>query len=173
MPTTIAVGARSMFVTATAWVFILLAMVASAAVVVRNVMLFSLLPESGGSGLIGLMLAYMPWVIGAGAVVSLATLASAVGLLMRLDWARRVFIGLLAVAIVGNLVGLWLQHEMMQALVSNSLDGVTLPPQAQGVVGGFVTAVRVMAVVVTLGACAFLAWIMRRLMSAGVRREFA
>lgn len=174
MPTTIPVGARSLFVTATAWVFILLAMVASFAVVVRNAMLFSLLPAaSADSGLIGLLVAYMPWVIGAGAVVSVATLASAIGLLMRLDWARRAFIGLLAVAIVANLVGLWLQHEMMQAVVRSTLDSVTLPPQAQGVVGGFVTAVRVMAVVVTLGACAFLAWIMRRLMSAGVRREFA
>jgi hypothetical protein len=41
------------------------------------------------------------------------------------------------------------------------------------VFGGFVTAARVMAVVVTLGACALLGWIIRRLMSPSIRQEFA
>jgi hypothetical protein len=93
--------------------------------------------------------------------------------LLRLDWARRVFIGLIAFAIVANLLGLYLQQEMMQSVVSTTLNTAPLPPQALGVFGGFVTAARVMAVVVTLGVCGLMAWIIRRLMSAGVRREFA
>jgi hypothetical protein len=177
MPTTIAVGARSVFVTATAWLFILFGVVASLSALVQNAMLASLLPALSSSatvsGVMGLMLDYMPWVVGTGLVMSLATLASAIGLLLRLDWARRVFIGLLVVAIVANLLGLWLQQEMMQSVVSRTLGSVALPPQALGVFGGFVTAARVMAVVVTLGACGLLGWIIRRLMSAGVRREFA
>jgi len=178
MPTTIAVGARSLFVTTTAWLFILLGVMASLSALVQNAMLASLLPVLSSSsttvsGVMGLMMSYMPWVVGAGLVMSLATLASAIGLLLRLDWARRTFIGLLAVAIVVNLLGLWLQQEMMQSVVSSTLGSVALPPQALGVFGGFVTAARVMAVVVTLGACGLLGWIIRRLMSAGVRREFA
>jgi hypothetical protein len=177
MPITIAVGARSLFVTATAWLFILLGVVASLSALVQNAMLASLLPALSSSptasGLMGLMLNYMPWVVGTGLVMSLATLASAIGLLLRLDWARRTFIGLLVVAIVANLLGLWLQQEMMQSVVSRTLGSVALPPQALGVFGGFVTAARVLAVVVTLGACGLLGWIIRRLMSAGVRREFA
>lgn len=178
MPITIAVGSRSLFVTATAWLFILLGVVASLSALVQNAMLASLLPALSSSspavsGLMGLMLDYMPWVVGTGLVMSLATLASAIGLLLRLDWARRTFIGLLVVAIVANLLGLWLQQEMMQSVVSRTLGSVALPPQALGVFGGFVTAARVMAVVVTLGACGLLGWIIRRLMSAGVRREFA
>ena len=39
--------------------------------------------------------------------------------------------------------------------------------------GGFVTAARVMAVLVTVGACMLLVWIIRRLMSPAVRQEFA
>ena len=35
------------------------------------------------------------------------------------------------------------------------------------------TEARVMAVVVTLGACGLLVWIIRRLMSPAVRQEFA
>lgn len=176
MPTTIAVGSRSYFVTATAWLFILLGLAASVSAVVQNAMLGSWLPSSavnGVTGLTSLLIAYLPWVTGAGLVLSLATLVSAVGLLLRLDWARRTFIGLLVVAIVANLLGLWLQHEMVQSLVISTLDGASLPPKALGVFGGFVTAARVMAVVVTLGACGLLAWIIRRLMSAAVRQEFA
>jgi len=173
MPITIAVGARSLFVTATAWVFILLGMMASLSALVQNAMLASLLPVPVNSGVMGLLMDYLPWVVGTGLVMSLATLASAIGLLLRLDWARRTFITLLAIAIVANLLGLWLQQEMMQSVVSNTLGTVALPPQALGVFGGFVTAVRVMAVVVTLGACALLGWIIRRLMSPGVRQEFA
>jgi len=174
MPTTIAVGARSLFVTATAWAFILLGVMASLSALVQNAMLASLLPAaSTATGVIGLLMQYLPWVVGTGLVMSLATLASAIGLLMRLDWARRTFIVLLAVAIVANLLGLWLQQEMMQSVVSSTLVNAALPPQAMGVFGGFVTAARVMAVVVTLGACALLGWIIRRLMSAGVRQEFA
>ena len=173
MPITIAVGARSLFVTATAWVFILLGMMASLSALVQNAMLASVLPVPVNSGVMGLLMDYLPWVVGTGLVMSLATLASAIGLLLRLDWARRTFITLLAIAIVANLLGLWLQQEMMQSVISNTLGSVALPPQALGVFGGFVTAVRVMAVVVTLGACALLGWIIRRLMSPGVRQEFA
>ena len=144
MPQTFNVGARSIFVTVTAWVFIVLGALASASSLVQQAF-----------------------------VVSLATLASAIGLLLRLDWARRVFIGLLAFAIVANLLGLWLQHEMVRSVVADTLSQAPLPPQAVGVFGGFVTAARVMAVVVTLGACALLAWIIRRLMSPAVRQEFA
>ena len=173
MPITIAVGARSLFVTATAWVFILLGMMACLSALVQNAMLASLLPVPVNSGVMGLLMDYLPWVVGTWLVISLATLASAIGLLLRLDWARRTFITLLAVAIVANLLGLWLQQEMMQSVVSSTLGNVALPPQALGVFGGFVTAVRVMAVGVTLGACALLGWIIRRLMSPSVRQEFA
>lgn len=173
MPTTIAVGARSLFVTATAWVFILFGVLASLSTLLQNAMFVSLLPAAPTTGMIGLLMAYLPWVMGAGLVISLATLASAIGLLLRLDWARRSFIVLLAVAIVANLLGLWLQQELMQSVVSSTLVNAALPPQALGVFGGFVTAARVMAVVVTLGACGLLGWIIRRLMSAGVRQEFA
>ncbi len=173
MPTTIAVGARSLFVTATAWVFILLGMLACLSALLQNAALASLMPAPAASGLVGFLMAHLPWVVAACVVLSLATLACAIGLLLRLDWARRAFIGLLAVAIVANLLGLWLQHEMMQSVVSSTLSTAVLPPQALGVFDGFVTAVRVMAVVVTLGACGLLAWIIRRLMSNRVRQEFA
>ena len=180
MPQTYTVGSRSLFVTATAWVFIILAALTSASALVQNAAVASLMPglqlatERNPLPLLtGLLVGYLPWVVGAGLVISLATLASAVGLLMRLDWARRTFIGLLVVAIMANLLGLWLQQEVVESVVSNTLSSVAIPAQALGVFGGFVTAARVMAVLMTLVGCALLVWIIRRLMSAGVRQEFA
>jgi len=179
MPQTFNVGARSLFVTTTAWVFIVLAVLACVSALVQNAAVASLMPGFamvGGQAqplLTGLLIGYLPWVVGTGLVMSFATLASAVGLLLRLDWARRAFIGLLAVAIVANLLGLWLQQEVVQSVVHNTLSHTTIPEQVLGVFGGFVTAARVMAVLMTLVACAMLAWIIRRLMSEAVRQEFA
>jgi len=180
MPQTYNVGSRSLFVSATAWVFIVLAALTSVSALVQNAAVASLMPgllTASRQGplplLTGLLIGYLPWVVGAGLVISLATLASAIGLLLRLDWARRTFIGLLIVAIIANLAGLWLQHEVVQSVVSNTLSSVAIPAQALGVFGGFVTAARVMAVLMTLAGCGLLGWIIRRLMSAVVRQEFA
>ena len=180
MPQTFNVGSKSLFVTVTAWVFIVLAALASLSALLQNAELASVLPGLTIVGnvqplplLTGLLMGYLPWVVGAGLAVSLATLACAIGLLLRLEWARRVFIALLVLAIVANVGGLWLQHELMQSLVSSTLKSSPLPPLVANVFGGFVTAARVMAVVVTLGACGLLVWIIRRLMSPAVRQEFA
>ncbi len=139
MPTTYTVGSRSLFVTATAWVFIVLAALASVSAVVQNAAVASLMPglpalaERGQLPLVtGLLIGYLPWVVGTGLVMSLATLATAIGLLLRLDWARRTFIGLLVVAIVANLLGLWLQHEVVQSVVDSTLSRARIPPQALG-----------------------------------------
>jgi len=179
MPQTFNVGARSLFVTITAWVAIVLGALASISALVQNALVASVVPLPAGSAnlpalplLTHLLLGYMPWVVGTGLLMSLVLLASAIGLLLRLDRARRVFIGVLLVAILANLLGLWLQHELVQSVVSSTLSATPLPPKAAGVFGGFVTAARVMGVLVTLGTCAAFGWIIRRLMSAVVRQEF-
>jgi len=177
MPQTFNVGSRSLFVTITAWIFIVVAGMTTLSAVVQNAAAGSIMAgmqAAPGLPLLSkLLVAYFPWVVGTTLALSLATLVAAIGLLMRLNWARRVFIGLLVVAIVGNLAGLWLQQEVVQSLVSTTLSGTPLPPQAAGVFGGFVTASRVMGALVTLGACALLVWVIRRLMSPMIRQEFA
>ena len=180
MPQTFNVGARSLFVTAIAWVFIVLAALTSASALLQNAAVASLMPglqiatdRAPLPLLTGLLIGYLPWVVGAGLLMALATLASAVGLLLRLDWARRSLIALLVVAILANLLGLWLQQEVLQSVVSSALSSAPIPQRALGVFGGFVTAARVMAVLMTLTGCALLGWIIRRLMSANVRQEFA
>ena len=180
MTQTFNVGARSLFVTVTAWVFIVIALVASASALVQTATVSSLpgqialagtpLPHPG---LTGWLLAYLPWVVGAGLVVSVATLVAAAGLLLRLEWARCTFIGLLGVAIVFNLAGLWLQQEVMLSRVEVTLHHAPMPPLVADVFGGFVVAARSMAVLVTLAACAVLGWIAWRLTLPTIRQEFA
>jgi len=177
MPPTIYVGSRSRFVTAIAWVFIALGLVATACSVLQHANAASLLPglQHGREWpwMTTWLLRYLPWAQWTGLVLSAVMLGSAVGVLLRLNWARRMFIGVLVLAMVANVAGLWVQHELMQSLVSSTLGATTLPPAVAGVFGGFVTAARVMAVLVTLLACLLLGWIIRSLMSPGVRQEFA
>lgn len=180
MPQTLNVGSRSLFVTLTAWLFLALGALASVSALLQNAVSASWLPGLQGLGAVqplpllsGLLLGYLPWVMVAGLALSLATMASAVGLLLRLEWARRCFIGLLALAIAANLLGLWLQHEIVQSVLEATLARSPLPAAAARVFGGFVTASQAMAGVMTLVACAALGWIIRRLMSASVRQEFA
>ena len=180
MPQTLNVGARSYFVTATAWAFIILAALACVSALAQNATVVSLMPGLPPAGdpaalplLTGFLVGYLPWVIGTGMLLSFATLASAIGLLLRLDWARRTFIGLLIVAIIANLLGALAEQEVVHSVVSDDLQDRADPEQVLGVFGGFVTAARVMAVVMTLGACLLLGWIIRGLMSPSVRQEFA
>ena len=180
MPQTFSVGARSKFVTFVAWVFIVLAIASGLWVVVQDAALSAWMPglhrfveRNPLPWLTGLLMGYLPWVMGLAALIALSTLASAVGLLMRLNWARRTFIAMLAVAIVANLLGLWLQQEVVVSVVSSTLSTVAMPPPAMSVFGVFGTAARVMAVLMTLVGCSVLLWIIRRLMSGPVRQEFA
>lgn len=176
MPQTYNVGCRSLLVTLVAWTFLLVGALACAAALVQHATVASsmLVWRSGTlPWLTSLLLNYLPWVTGSVVLLSVALLACAVGLLLRLEWARYTAIVLLALAVVVNLAGLWLQHEVVQALLLSTLKSTPLPAQAVGVFGGFATAAQVMGWVVTLAACALLLWLIRLLMSADVRQEFA
>lgn len=180
MTQTYSVGYRSRFVTGIAWLFIVLGLVASLSALVRHAGLASLPEQIALAGeplpqplLTDWLLAGLPKVLAAGGVMSVAMLAAAIGLLLRLEWARRGFIVLLVLAIVANLLGLWLQQELMRSLVDATLQQAVLTPQVAGVFGGFVVAARAMAALVTLGGCGVLGWIAWRLSLAPIRQEFA
>jgi len=176
MPKTFNVGAPSRFVTITAWLAIVLAAAVALLAGWQQAELASLLPQWQQRPLptvSGWLLRGMPWVLATAAGLALLLLASAIGLLLRLDWARRVFIGLVALAIAANLFGLWLQHEAVQLWVQQTLGAVVLPGPAAGVFGGLLTLAQVMAGMVTVAAALMLAWVISRLNSESVRQEFA
>lgn len=142
MPQILNVGAPSRLVTATAWAFILLAVGAALGLLLpRGVALW----PSATAQLAG----HLPWLLAAAAALLVVMLASAIGLLVRLDWARRSFIALLAVAIVAAL-----------AVASTAL---WMPGQPLPVKGLWAA----------LLLCIAFGGIMRGLMSPRVRQEFA
>lgn len=179
MPQTFYVGSRSPFVTFVAWAFIVLAVLASASAMVQAAQVDSVLPQWRAAASAAMpaattfLLKYLPWLMAGGVVVSMALLVSAVGLLMRLEWARRTAIGVLALAIAANVGGLWLQHEVVQALLQSTLRGHSIPQAAAGLFGSFATVTQVMGVLITLACCIGLGWLIRRLNSESVRQEFA
>lgn len=176
MPQTFNVGSRSLLVTLVAWAFIVVGALACAAALVQHAEVASTLPQWRGAALpapAALLVAYLPWVVGSVVLLSVALLACAVGLLLRMEWARRTAIGLLLLAALANLAGLWIQHEVVHALVDSTLSGSPLPATALGVFGGLATATQTLGLLLTLGACALLLWLVRLLMSADVRQEFA
>lgn len=178
MPQTFSVGARSRFVTFVAWLFLALAAFACAWAVIQNATQASWAAELATRrpalpGLSGLLVRELPWLLSAAAALSLATGLCAIGLLRRMEWARRLFIGLLGLAIMVDLAGLWLQQEMVHLVVESALREATLPQRAADLLGGAVTTARVLAALLTLGASLALAGIIRRLMSPAVRQEFA
>ena len=177
MPQTYNVGSRSRFVTFIAWMFILLAAFACEWAVIQNATQSSWAALAGDQAslpwLTGLLMRHATWVFSTAIALSLATMVCGFGLLRRIEWARRVFIGLLMVAIGVDLAGLWLQQEFMHLLVDSALHQATLTPSAADVFGGVVTAARLLAGIITLVASLVLAGIIRRLTSPSVRQEFA
>ena len=178
MPQTFNVGSRSRFVTCIAWLFVVLGAFACAWATIQNATQSSWVAElgidkSGLPWLSGMLVRYLPWVLSCAAALSLATLACAIGLLRRVEWARRIFIGLLGVAMVFDLGSLWLQQEFVQMFVQSAFGQAPLPHHAAALFDGMVTTARVLAGLVTLVAGVVLAGIIRRLMSPAVRQEFA
>ncbi len=176
MPQTYNVGSRSRFVNFIAWMFILLAAFACEWAVIQNATQSWAALASDQSSLpwlTGLLMRHATWVFSAAIALSLATMVCAFGLLRRIEWARRVFIGLLMVAIGVDLAGLWLQQEFMHLLVDSTLRQTTLTQPVADLFGGVVTAARVLAGLITLVASVALVGIIRRLMSPSVRQEFA
>ena len=89
MPQTFNVGSRSLFVSVTAWVFIVFGIAASALSVIQGAATAALLPGFNLTldvrplhGLVQVLAAHLPWVAGAALALSIGTLVAAIGLLL-------------------------------------------------------------------------------------------
>jgi hypothetical protein len=172
MPQVFSVGARSLFVNSIAWIGICLALLSAVSPLASSSAAPLLSAWPAPEGLLRLYEQHQPWLVASGLALSLATLAAAIGLLLRLNWARVAFIGLLTLAMLANLAGLWLQQELVQTVVSRTVASSVLPVQAVQALGGLATASTVLGAFMTGATCGLLAWIIYRLMSQSVRQEF-
>lgn len=170
-------AARSTFVTVLAWVFIVLAGLATLISGLQNLMLHTMMPTNltppTGPGAEH-MPAFMRWMLShirlfflAVLLLSASTLAAAIGLLKRRNWARLAIVTLLTLGIVWNLGALVLQQQMMAV----PLAGIPGPHHAD--FEQTFQVMRIASAAIAVGISLLFAWLIKRLCSVDVRAEFA
>jgi len=173
--------ARSNFVTVLAWIFIALAGFTTFISLLQNVMVNLMLPlddvhlRKGMQEMppfIAFLFSHLQLFFLAFLIVSATTLGSAIGLLYRQNWARLVFIAILALGIVWNIGGIALQQMML-----SSMQTMPMPPNApKDFTDGFNVMSKIIVVfgaLMAIGFAVLYGWIIRKLMSPAIRAEFA
>lgn len=173
---------RSTFVTVVAWIFIILSGFASLISLLQNIMLFSLFrtpeiaqamqapPPPGTPAIFAHLTTLMPWIFVFFLVMSLLTFASSIGLLLRRNWARLVFIGALVVGILWNVGGMVMQFTVFR-MISEQFAAAPDMPEAASMRTTFIVMI-IFGGIVALAFCALFGWIIKRLTSAGIVAEF-
>jgi hypothetical protein len=172
---------RSTFVTVVAWIFIAIAGFATFISLLQALMFTFVFPADeflkGDASremeempaFFRFMIQNMQWFFVMFWSLCVLTLVAAVGLLRRKNWARVIFVGLMAFGILWNLGGIWLQEQMMSSFSK-------LPAHAPPEMGtGFEAMMVVMRFVwgaFAIGMSILFAWIIKRLISRSIRAEF-
>jgi len=169
---------RSTFVTVAAWIFIVLGGFATLIAILQNIMIAVMFPQEAMSEaaraqdapmFAKFMMGHPQVFFGAFLVASAVTFISAVGLLKRQNWARLIFVAILALGIVWNLGGLALMFFAFSPMPPVPQQA---PPDLQH---GFDTMWHVMtglSVVIALAFAGLFGWIIKRLISSEIKREF-
>jgi hypothetical protein len=173
------IGPRSNFVTVTGWIFAILAGGVSAISLLQNVMFHTLFRTDPAFDALASnkeeldqfqwMMKAMPWLMGLVFVASITTLTAAIGLIRRIEWARRIFLAMLALMIlwqIGGLVhALWFMGKMDAHLDAAPADIGRAFRTMQALMVG---ATIVFGVLVS----SLLAWLAWRLTRPEIRAEF-
>jgi hypothetical protein len=107
-----------------------------------------------------------------GLAAGATTVVSAVGLLRRRNWARIAFIGLLLLGIASAVALLLLQDAMMPDVTAAIARDSTLQ-QAANDFASVARAMRLFMLGVSVGVVSLFGWLIARLLSPGIRAEFA
>jgi hypothetical protein len=178
---TSAVAPRSGFITALAWSFIILSGLATVVSLLQTIMITLMFPmeemraamrEAQKSqplpAFFAVLFENFHLLFAAAFASSVVTLVASIGLLKRQNWARLVFIVLMAFGVVWNLAGLG-----MPFLMSDFLPDI--PAHAQPEFQNFrlvwyvITGFTILTCLVFAGV---FAWVVKRLMSDDIKREF-
>src|SRR3982751_289041 len=175
---------RSVFVTAVAWIFIALDGAASFVLLIQNLLINTLVPfDQLRTGMaqaegVGRLPPYFAWVfehirpvLFVLLIYALLKLVAAIGLLKRQNWARLVFIGILAFGIVWTFAAIGLQQYALTSMLT-----MRLPPNAsRDFEANMQSVMNVMRIVMAIFAIAFAvlyAWMIKKLLSPAIVAEF-
>ncbi|MHB1057492.1 MAG: hypothetical protein ACYC0F_06385 [Rhodanobacter sp.] len=177
-------AARSTFVTVLGSIFAALAGFATLIGLAQNLMFQLVLQPAmqeqlaaqpvppGMPASMGWMFVHMVWLFRGFLLLSIITLVAAIGLLLRRNWGRRLFIGLMAFAIVYQLLGLVLQWWFMGSMQQVMQLQPGVPAQFSSGIQGFMWVMRIFSTLIAIGLGILFSWIIRRLCSAPIRHEF-
>jgi uncharacterized membrane protein len=101
--------------------------------------------------------------------LAVMTLVASVALLRRKDWARIYFIVVFALGCVWNIGGIWVQHQVLSSMETSVRQ---LPSDFNQNMRLFGTIMSIGSAVMAIAIAALFVWLIKRLMSPGVRREF-
>jgi hypothetical protein len=175
---------RSSFVSVLGWIFVCLAGFSTLISLLQNVMFqlvflpgmqqqiaAQLLPSDMPSPM-GWLLGHMIWFFRAVLLLSVMTLIAAIGLLLRRNWGRLLFIGLMGFAIAYQWLGLvfqwWFIGSMPQMM--------QLPPNAPAHFAdgmhGFMLVIQIFGAIMAIAFSTLFGWIIKRLCSQSILQEF-
>lgn len=170
----------SVFVTVVAWVFIILSGFATFVAIMQNITVHFLLSvdemrramqtQSDGQTphMTGLMFEHIDILVIVMLLLAVLALAASIGLLLRKNWARITFIGLMIVAIFWNLASLVMQQMFLQGMPMQEEGAAEFARQAQGMMN----VLNAFSILLALLLSVLFGWIAWRLASKDIRREF-
>lgn len=179
-----AAGSRSTFVSVVAWIFIALSAISLLSGLMVDIVfnvafrgaLFQQMSAAAEQHLPPLalfMFHHVRWLITAFLVISLVELLAAIGLLLRKEWGRRLFILFMAGAILWKLVNLVFQFAYPARMHAVPFMPATVPADITHGFQVFGTVMEIFSAVVAVGFCVLYGWIIKRLVSPKIRAEFA
>jgi len=170
---------RSVFVTVVAWLFIITGGFATFIALLQNIMLHFLLPADKMQALIQeqqagptsvmteFLFTYMGWFFAGILVLAVLIVIAAIGLLLRKNWARLTFIGLMMAVIFWNLASLVAQRILLQSGATSDDAPANFVQQSQGMMNVMGVFSYILAAIVC-GLCGWIAW---RLSRPAIKRE--
>jgi len=173
---------RSARVTVIAWFFIVFAACATVFLTLQNVLIWKMFPakeletamnEARDSGILPpageFVFRHLPAIMMLLLVASAGTLVTAIGLHMRWNWARLVFIGIMVAGIVANVCGLLFQYGAMTSM--EHARGV--PADVRSQVESVANLTVIVSAATTVLFSALCVGVILFLNSARIRREFS
>ena len=97
------------------------------------------------------------------------TLVSSIGLLRRKNWARLIVVDIFGLGVIWNLGGIWLRWQMFSSTQFLLAEG---PAEFTRQIEMMIVAMRVGTTIFAIAVAALLAWLIKRLVSLPIRREF-
>jgi hypothetical protein len=173
---------KSTFVTVVAWIFIILAGFSTFISMLQNIMIQTMLSTtemhramemSNQDRNIPLVAQFMfnniRLFFAAFLVVSASTFVSSVGLLKRKNWARLAFIGIMALGILWNIGGFVMQLAMFSSMPQIPSGA---PDEFQSRFNAMFIVMAVFSAIMAIGFSVLFGWIIKRLVSPEIKREF-